>query len=556
MIKTPLLAAGAALTVCLPAWAAEADHLNVQEPERPAYLQRKPAERFTLPPIAPETAVAPAPTADATLERVVFTGNTVVATDELETLAAPYLGKPASAATLEELRQQVSQYYVDRGYINSGALLPPDAFVQGILTLPIVEGRLQEVRLRGLDGLREQYIAQRLLRDEPLNISTLGERFQLLLADPLFARMNAQLLPAAERGKAILNVDVERARPYQLSLQANNYQPVSVGSAAATLAGWARNLSGYGDLLEASYQVPVANGEARRRAISWRMPVNAHGTQMSLGYDHGTSSVIEQPARDLDIQSRLTNYDIGVAQTLFEGLTGKLSLGLNHVWRESRTYLLGNRFSLVPGEPGGISKARDWRFWQEYTARGENQVLALRSTFTFGRNNQDEDLAVLGQQIDSRYRIWLGQAQYARRLLDNGTQLILRFNVQRTNDRLLAMEGISVGGINTVRGYRENQLVRDQGAVANVEVDFPLIADGEKRLQLNVSPFYDYGRARNQGEPSATISSLGVAGKLRWYGLGIDLAVARHQRHSHTAIPESANWQDKGVHLQVSYNFF
>lgn len=557
MRTTPLFAAATALSVCacLPALAGDADHLNVQEPERPPYLQRKSGERFTLPPIAPDTA-APTPAAAATLERVVFTGNTVVHTSDLESVAAPYLGKPASAATREELRQKVSQLYVDRGYINSGALLAPDAFAQGTLTLQIVEGRLQEVRLRGLDGLSEHYVVGRLARDEPLNINTLGERFQLLLSDPLFARMNAQLLPGTERGRAFLNVDIQRALPYQLSLYANNYQPVSVGPAAATLAGWVRNLTGYGDLLEASDQVPLAGGEARRRAVSWRSPLNALGTQVLLAYDRGTSSVIEQPARQLNIESRLTNYEVGVSQTVFEALTGKFSLGVNRVWRENRTYLLGSRYSFVPSESDGTSKARDWRFWQELTARGENQVLALRSTFTVGTNSQDPDLALPGQEIDTRYRIWLGQAQYARRLLDNGTQLIVRCNVQRTNDRLLAMEGMSLGGINTVRGYRENQLVRDRGVVANVELDFPVLADGDNRLRFNVSPFYDYGRARNQGDEMATISSFGVAGKLRWYGLGIDLAVAKQQRHSNTTIAESSNLQDKGVHLQVSYNFF
>lgn len=557
LTRKPLLAAGAAFTVCVSAFAADADHLNVQEPERPPYMQRKPGERFTLPPLAPDAAAAaPAPGPAALLERVVFRGNTVLAGTDLEAVAAPYLGKPASAAALEELRQKVSQLYVDRGYINSGALLAPDALAQGTLTLQIVEGRLQEVRLRGLDGLSEHYVVDRLVRDEALNIAKLGERFQLLLSDPLFARMNAQLLPASERGRAILNVDIERALPYQLSVYANNYQPVSVGAAAATVAGWVRNATGYGDLLEASYQVPMAGGEARRRAISWRTPVASHGTQIMLGYDRGTSSVVEQPARDLDIESRLTNYEVGIAQTVFEALTSKFSLGLNRVWRENRTYLLGQRFSFDPGQADGITKARDWRFWQEYTARSEDQVLALRSTFTFGKNNQDENLAFFGQQIDARYRIWLGQAQYARRLLDNGTQLILRYSLQRTHDRLLAMEGMSVGGVNTVRGYRENQLVRDRGAVTNVEIDFPVLADGESRLRLNVAPFYDYGRARNQGEESATIASFGIAGKLRWYGLGIDLAVAKQRRHTNTAIPDSSNLQDKGVHLQVSYSFF
>jgi hemolysin activation/secretion protein len=224
--------------------------------------------------------------------------------------------------------------------------------------------------------------------DEPLNILMLGERFQLLLTDPLFARMNGQLLPDAERGQAILNVEVERALPYQLSVFANNYLPISIGPQSGTIAGWVRNLTGYGDVLEASYQDPLGHGDARRGAIGWRMPLNTWGTQLSLYYDSGVSSVIQQPTRPLNIESDLTNKEIGLGQVLSETLRQRLAVGVNRVWRENRTTLLGDPFSFVPGEPTGTSKARDWRFWQEYSHRSDDQVLALRSTFTFGENNQ------------------------------------------------------------------------------------------------------------------------------------------------------------------------
>ena len=556
MRKILLMAATAALEVGS-AFCAEPDHLNAQEPVRPGYLERKPATDFSLPPVAPEgTAVAPG-AEDIVLDHVVFVGNTVVSTDELQVVATSFLGKALSLADIETLRQKVTLFYVDHGYVNSGALLAEGALNQSTLTLQIIEGRLKEIRLRGLDGLNERYVADRLAAgDEVFNILTLGERFQLLLTDPLISRMSGQLLPDAERGKAILNVDIERALPYQLSLSANNYRPVSVGAQNANLSGWLRNLTGYGDTLDISYQGPLGNGKASRSALGWRIPLSRWGTQVSFNYDEGASSVIEQPTQTLDIQSRLVGKDIGLSQTVFESLKHKLTVGLNRVERENRTTMLGAPFSFVPGEPSGTSQARDWRFWQEYTHRWENQVVALRSTFTKGENNQIDVNAAPDARIDPHYRVWLGQAQYAHRLFDNGTQFILRFNVQESPHRLIAMEGMSVGGINTVRGYRENQLVRDTGVVTNVEMDFPLLADAANKLSLNLVPFFDHGRARNKDEAAVVISSLGLATRLRWQGLAIDLAVASRLEHPDTITRNSSDLQDKGVHLQVSYSFF
>jgi hemolysin activation/secretion protein len=556
MLKTPLiavvtmLAAGSALC-------AEPDHLNIQEPARPGYLERKPPADFSLPPIAPDSTPATTGEKSLVLNQIRFVGNTVVSAEDLQAVVAPFIGKAIGAADIETLRQKVTLLYVDRGYVNSGALLAQDALNQDTLTLQIIEGRLKEVRLRGLDGLNEHYVADHLANgSEVFNILTLGERFQLLLTDPLFARMNGQLLPDAERGKAILNVDVERALPYQLNLSASNYRPVSIGAQSVTLSGWMRNLTGYGDTFEASYQGPLGEGTASRTTLGWRVPLNSWGTQLSFNYDQGASSVIEQPVQVLDVQSQLVGKDIGISQTLFENLRHKLSIGLNRVVRENRTTLLGVPFSFVPGEPTGNSTAKDWRFWQEYSHRWENQVLALRSTFTYGQNNQLDASAAPGATLDSRYRIWLGQAQYARRILDNGTQFILRLNIQDSPHRLIAMEGMSVGGVNTVRGYRENQLVRDTGAVMNVELDFPLIADVANKFSLNLVPFFDHGRAQNKGEEPAVISSIGLATRLRWQGLAIDLAAASRQQHPATITRSGSNLQDRGLHLQMSYSFF
>lgn len=561
MPKTTLLAIAAALTaLTIPAArCVEPDHLNLQEPERPAYLAPKPAEVFTLPPIAPDGSVtAPTPPA-IVLEGVGFVGNAVISSEDLQAVAAPFVGKIFGASDVETLRQRVSLLYVDRGYINSGAVLADDAWDQGTLTLTIVEGRLTEIRLRGLERLDERYVTDRLARDdEPLNIVTLGERFQLLLTDPLFARLNGQLQPDIERGKAILEVDIERARPYQLSVLANNYLPISIGPQSGTVSGWVRNLTGYGDVIEASYQDPLGHGDARRGALGWRMPLNTWGTQLSLYYDSGASSVIQQPVRELQIKSDLVNKEIGIGQTLFETLRQRLTIGVNRVWRENSTTLLGDPFSFVQGEPTGTSRANDWRFWQEYSQRWENQVLALRSTFTFGDNNElpESDFPIAGLTLDRHYRIWLGQAQFAQRILDNGSQLILRLTGQRTPDRLIPMEQMAVGGITTVRGYLENQLVRDNGMVANVELDFPVLTDGARQLNVHLKPFVDYGRAWNTGATAAIISSFGLAARLRWQALTFDLSIARRLHHSGTVISNGSDLQEKGIQLQLSYDFF
>ena len=545
------------------ALAAEAiDHLNVQEPTRPEYLPAKPAEGFQLPPVSPEPRI-PAPGAageSVWIHTILFRGNRVIPTSELDAVAAAYAGRSLDAAGLEDLRQKLSRHYVDRGYINSGALLGKEAIDGDTVTFDIIEGRLSEVRLHGLERLNENYLRQRLTRssDGALNVDTLRERFQLLLDDPLFERLNARLIPDARLGEAILDVEVLRARPYQLTAFANNYRPPSIGSNAYGLSGWVRNLTGQGDVLNGSVQDSTQGGANGRYSVGWQMPLNQTGTRFSFQFEHEDSTVIEDPLQDLDIKSVLDTRDFGLSQVFVETLQHKLTLGVNRVERKNSTTLLGQRFSFIPGEPDGVTRVSAWRFWQEYAYRSESQVLALRSTFTLARNNAQEiaGLPAGTPQPDSHYNIWLGQAQYARRVLENGAQLILIGNLQQTRDRLLPLDRMSIGGVYTVRGYRENQMIRDTGSIVNVEFDYPLVRNPGKGFNLSLVPFYDYGRGKNQSEAADTLTSMGLLTRMRWEGVSLDFSFAKRLSYPNFVRSNGGNLQDKGINFQLNYNFF
>jgi len=535
------------------------DHLNVQGTARPDYLPPKRNESFQLPPVEPLS--APSLSIEAStkikLGRVAFLGNTVFPASELEAIAAPYVGRTISAAELEYLRQLLTRHYIDHGYVNSGVLLAQDS-ADDVVVFEVIEGKLTGIRLQGMERLDNNYVVRRLTKesDGPLNIDVIRERFQLLLSDPLIQRMNARLMPDTRLGEAILDVVVARARPYQLSASINNYRPPSIGAESFDLSGSVRNLTGQGDLLEASIQNPT-NSSGMRGSFAWHMPLGYYGTQLSFAIDHGRSSVIEEPMRTLDIQSTLDSRDIGLSQTLIETLTHKLTLGLNRINRENRTSLLGSPFSFIQGEPEGVTTETLWRFWQEYAHRSETQVLALRSTFTSGKNNNQDivGLPPTVKPIQRQYSIWLGQVQYARQVLDNGAQIIFRGTTQRTQDRLLPLDGISIGGVNTVRGYRENQLIRDNGEIINLEFEYPLVSSNAHGFKLTVIPFYDIGRGRNNDDSATTISSLGLANRIQWQHFKMDIAIAKRLAFPESIKGSGTTLQDKGIHFQLSYNY-
>ena len=108
-----------------------------------------------------------------------------------------------------------------------------------------------------------------------------------------------------------------------------------------------------------------------------------------------------------------------------------------------------------------------------------------------------------------------GDAMVRKYFEESGLELLLRGSAQLALDPLLPFERFSVGGYYSVRGYRENQLVRDNGFSFGLDARLPLRRTPAGRTLLRAGPFVDVGRSWNQGrgvtEGKKTLASVGVA---------------------------------------------
>jgi hemolysin activation/secretion protein len=530
----------------------------------PDYAANRSPENFSLPPV-PESVGKTSDRRTLFVKHIVINGNSVFPEQDLQSLAHPYEQRDVSIAELEELRQKLTHYYIDHGYVNSGAVIPVDAFKDGGLRINIIEGRLDEVRVKGLERLREGYVINRLSdgSDTPFNLQTLQDKYQLLLSDPLINRMNGRILPGATPGHSILDMDVIRAKPYQFSLFGNNQRPPSIGAEAFGLNGQLRNLTGLGDSLDFTY---ITSAGSNRYAGGFSLPVTDWGTQAFFHFDEGDSMVLEEPIRKIDIKSQVHSLEGGISHPLINTLRQRLNLGAMLAVRENETTLLGMPFSFVPGEPTGRNQATVWRLFQDYTQRWDNHALAFRSTFSIGMNALGAtperpvpaSLRSLYQQYpDSEFFAWLGQTQYAWRMFDNGAQFVLRGNAQFSDEPLLPLERIAVGGLNTVRGYRENQLVRDQGYSLSTEFHLPLIGGSESNAihRLTLIPFMDYGEAWNHGDNRSTaLYSIGAG--FEWQLKPVSVELYYGYALNKAKPQQKGDLQDDGLHFRARWDVF
>lgn len=438
-------------------------------------------------------------------------GSTVL-TDEIRAITSTYENREITLDDLFVLRTELTELYIKKGYINSGAFLPANQdLTDGTIDIQIVEGIIESLEITGLHHVKKFYVRDRVSLgiSSPFNQNELEEALQLLQLDPLFDRVDAQLLEGSAPGKGILNLKMTEANNVQVGISVNNYRSPSIGSEQINPYLSYTNLFGIGDRFTASYS--FSRG-LDTYDLGYTIPVNPTGGELDFRFSRGDSDIVQDDFAQLGIRSETFNLSAGFQQPLIRTPTTELSLGLAFDIRESRTFLLEDiPFSFSSGPDDGKSRVSVIRFSQNWVDRAPDRVLAARSQFSFGIDAFDATVNEIG--TDGRFFSWLGQLQWVQRLPSSNNILVTRLSTQLTPDSLLPLEQFSLGGISTVRGYRDNQLVTDNGVVGSLELRIPLFED---RTQLQFTPFIEGGLGWNNRDSSSaeTLASVGVG--LQW----------------------------------------
>lgn len=487
-----------------------------------------------------------------------FEGNTVFSDAELHAITGPWEGRTLSADELEAARKALTAHYVDAGYVNSGAVIPDQRMAGGVVLVRIVEGRLTGMNVSGVSWLRPEWITDRVelaTGDGPLNLERLRDRLAILKQDPKLENIGATLRPGERPGEAILDVEVAEARPYHGEIFTDNHKSPAIGSWRGGFRFWHDDLTGWGDRLELSWALTEGLDEYRAAYI---IPLNRHDATLTLRVERDESTVREYPFDQLDIESETTTWGLEGYLPLSKTVEGEFGIGLALEKRDSETKLLDRGFPFSEGvEDNGESSETVTRLYGQWARRDPLQVLALRAEVSagwdlFGATTHEDE-------ADGRFVAALIQFQWLRRLDFLNSQILFRAGLRLADDPLLPAEKFGIGGADTVRGYRENQITTDNGALGSLEWRIPvtrLPIPGLSRSRADggifLCPFLDAGAGWNTSRPDPSdkeLSSLGVG--LRWE-IGPGTHAECYWGHALREVSDSTEYdlQDDGIHFR------
>ena len=518
-----------------------------------------------LPPLPaePPADAPPFPQLRVFVQAIQITGSTVFSQEALAKVTASYVNRELTTEDLEALRLALTYLYINAGYINSGAVIPDQTVRDGVILIQIIEGELTAIEITGHRWFQTTYLRQRLALnlEPPLNIAPVQQRLQFLQLDPRITRLDAELVPGVQRGESILRVRVEESNPFKVELAFNNYQSPSVGAEIGLVTLAHQNLTGHGDVLSMTYG--RSQGIDLQVDASYTLPLTARDLAVNLRYRRNDFAVIEEPFASLDVQSNSEVFGVTVRQPFARTLRREFAVALTAEHLYNATFLLGERFSFSPGIERGQSTVTALRVALEWTSRTADQALALRSRVSVGVDALGATIHDADDLPDGRFVAWLGQFQWARRLTDWACRGSCGWMCNSPSAPLLPLEQIVVGGRYSVRGYRENQLVRDNAVIGSVEARVPVVRNVSWADAVELASFIDVGTAWNTklATPDPrTLSSIGLG--VRW---ALTLATPlplRSEFELYWGVPlkhiktPGGNLQDHGLHLQCVVTAF
>jgi hemolysin activation/secretion protein len=428
---------------------------------------------------------------------------------------------------LRSITEAITNLYVSKGYITSGAFLPNQEIVGGIINIRVVEGKLENINIKGLKHLRQDYVrsfissAQKSSeldthskkgsfsnQSPPLNIEKIEEELNLLRRDPSIKNIEAELIKGTEPNLSVLLIEIEETSPYDAKLSFDNYRSPSVGELQGTIETGYRNFIGVSDRAFAQYNLTEG---LDAYSVGYGTPIVSpkNGT-LSFEYRNGDSKIIEN-FEEANIRAESDTVSVQYRQPIIYKPEREIAWGLAFERQNSETFILDDQpFSFTADPEQTNSVISVLKLTGDWIERSSSSVLGFNSELNFGLDVFDA--TVNENTPDGLFFSWLGQTQWTKALnQDRNLLFVTKLTTQLSPDSLLPLEQFTLGGVGTVRGYRQNQEVGDNAVVGTIEVYFPLAGDRTNSSKLNLIPFFDGGTVwNNNSDEAEALASLGL----------------------------------------------
>ena len=432
------------------------------------------------------------------LKKIVMDSSAVLTEAELAAITQPYEGKMVQLNDIYAVVEKINVLYASKGYVTCRAFLPPQTITDGKVKLLLVEGRTGNTTVSGNNYTKTSFITKRLhlKENEIANIKQVNK--DLLLFNATNSTQLRIVMKAGEKpGTTDYEITAYEPKRDTWTIFEDNAGSDTSGEYRTGLFFNTKSLSGTCD----PFSVGTVFSEGTRAANAmYTRSLGRSGTKMNLLYSTNAVKVTKGDYKDM-IKGHANSYAIGFTQPLVVNETTRTELSLDYNRQNSKTdfMVLGNRFNIVD------DSVQDFTLGFAMTNYGASHVLYQKHSYVRGYSERTPSSMLEDSQNFGFYKFnGLYQKLYA-----GGQMINLRADAQWSgSEGMVSSRQFYMGGMYSVRGYKENFLGGDSGFTFSAEYSIPVI-----NRNTNAFTFFDYGHVYGNGQSDdqhSILASLGL----------------------------------------------
>lgn len=396
------------------------------------------------------------------IESVQLEGVSKLSAKEIDNLTQPSVGRCVDINDINKLVTEITNFYIEKGYVTTRTYIPPQNLKSGILQLKVIEGIIEKIILNDGKSWQEKNKLRTAfpgLQGEILNLRDLEQGVDQINR---LASENAtlKLWPGDEAGGTLVRVEDKPNDRLRGVIAYDNYGQESTGINRLRLGVEADNMLGLNDTGSLYY---IGSQNTNSLAMSSSIPYGYWTTSFDASYSEYLSIIDE--ASELFGQSYNTNLTVN--RIIWRDKNTKTAVEFMLNVKESTRLI--NDVLLAP-QPLTVI-----RFGMLETIRTKYNVLNFDAHYSRG-------LAMLGAIEDpSGISDDTPHAQFDK--IDGGITLFqpigkttLRSSVrgQYSMESLYSSEQLTLGDNSTVRGFSQHNVTGDSGLYTQNELSLPM----------------------------------------------------------------------------------
>ena len=433
--------------------------------ERVLEDQQKRLQELQQLPGVKQPALPATPTADEScfvINSIQLTGATLIPAVRQRELLKPFEKRCLGSGQLNELLKAITQYYIDAGYVTSRAYLPQQDLADGKLDVLVIEGRLEGLDSSAIASDRELAMSFPGETGEPLNLRELEQLVDQLNRLPS-RPAQLELVPGAEVGGSRVQLKGEPTKPWRATLSRHNDGDVSTGEQQWGLGlDWDSPL-GLADQLSLRGGLDAVSDEFRHsdnQSLYYSLPYGwwtfsySYNQSYYRNQTEGSGFVFE-----MDGESR--THTLRAERLLHRDALSKTSVnaGVSHL--RTRNYIDD---ALIDVSSQRLSESQlGFNHGRRIGSAFVNADIGWqRGIGAFDAQREGDPMPGVPVARYNKYSLTLSYLQPFQ-LWDESFSFDSLANGQWSEDVLYSPQRISIGGLASVRGFKEQSLSGDSG---------------------------------------------------------------------------------------------